>query len=126
MLSVQTVGWWLDGRQRIKARREPINAERADMGLDHSVLVDERERWLRCDAIFHPYRSVTIDGVREVSDAEGVDELLDCVQVVATCDTHEVDVIAVRSLHLCDRRGFSSTGRSPRSPEPKDGVGPLE
>jgi hypothetical protein len=96
------------------------------VGVGRAVVVDEDERRLAANVELAPDRAVVVDRVGECVDAEVVDEVVDGVEVVATGDADEGDVVTVGGVDLCDRRGFGAATRSPRCPEPQQGVGPFE
>lgn len=62
----------------------------------------------------------------ECANLQRVDELVYGGQVISPCDADEIDPVSVDSVYLCDRRGFGATRRSPRSPEPQEGVGAFQ
>lgn len=84
--------------------------------------VDEDERRLRRDPKVLPQRSVIIDRVLESADSERVDEVVDRGQIIPTGHTDERNLISELLMHRYDRRGFSTTRRSPRRPEPKQNI----
>ncbi|MEL7157693.1 MAG: hypothetical protein AAFN30_13975 [Actinomycetota bacterium] len=105
---------------------EAVDAEGPEVGFGCSVVVEEREGWLAEDVVGGPDRAVRVDDVVEAVDGEVVDELFDGVDLVATGDADDEDVVAVGLVDLCDRRGFCLAGGSPGRPEPEDDVAPLE
>ncbi len=96
------------------------------MGLACAIVIQEDERWLRCDIERCPDDSGFIDGVREGIDPESVDEVPDGIEIVSSCDADELDVFTVLLVYLCDRRGFCAARASPWSPEPEHHVLPLK
>jgi hypothetical protein len=114
------------GEELVDALAQPGNTECSGVRGHRTVLVDERKRWLAEDPVGSPYRSIVVDGVVEPIDGQSVDKALDGVDVIATCDADDQDIVAVVLMYLCDRRGFGSTGRSPGRPEPEHDVLALE
>ena len=88
--------------------------------------VDEDERGLRHDTHLVPDAAGLVDDVWERADTEVVDERPDRIEAVTAGDADEGDLVSVLLLDLCDRRGFTSTDRSPRRPEPQQNILTLE
>ncbi len=105
---------------------EAVDAERPQVGFGCPVVVDEREGRLAEDVVGGPDGAVWVDDVVEAVDGEVVDEPFDGADIIATGDADDKDVLAVDFVDLCDRRGFSLAGGSPRGPEPEDDVAPLD
>ena len=77
-------------------------------------------------AVLRPDDSVDIEDVFEPVHREIVDEGSDRLGVVSSRDADEPDLITELCLDRRDRAGFTTTGASPGSPEPENGVGSFE
>jgi len=102
---------------------EGVLAERAE-ALARAVAGDQHEGGLRAHLILAPDIAALIDDIREHVHARCTDEGFHCGARVESANSDEGDPWIILR-YLCDRTGFSTTGRSPRRPEPQDGISAL-
>lgn len=113
-------------RKGLDAFGQAVIAEGTTMGLDGAVVIDEDKRRLAGYAVETPQRTIDVDGVRKALHSVGRDELIYRTDVVLAWHANKGDVGTVLLKRRCDRRGFCSASRSPRSPEPQHRVGAFE